>query len=103
MAEKIEINKWEKEYISGAKRANIIKSDWISDWFVGFGKDESCQFEGTWWDMICFARNVLASPNTQKCAPNFYHPEYKNDNYLDEDCPYIFKEKFPSRKENDNG
>lgn len=90
MTEQIKINKWEEEYISGAKRTNIIESEWLNDWFVGFGKDESCQFEGTWWDMICFARNILSSPNTKQCAPEFYHPELKNDNYCGEEIPYEY-------------
>lgn len=91
MAGKIKIEKWEHAgFVSGAKRANIEPSDWLPDWFVGFGKDESCQFEGTWWDMICFARNVLANPNTRQCAPEFYHPEFANDNYCGEDVPYEY-------------
>lgn len=31
MTEKIKINKWEEKYISGAKRANIIESEWLND------------------------------------------------------------------------
>ena len=93
MAEKIKIEKWDDGgYMSGAKRANLAPSMWLPDWFVGFGKDESCCFEGTWWDMICFARNVLASQNTEKCAPEWYHPEYLNDNYCGEECSYEYKE-----------
>lgn len=90
MVDKITINKWEETYVSGAKRANLEASGWLFDWFVGYGKDESCCFEGTWWDMICFARNILASPNTEKCAPEYYHPEYANDNYCGEECPYKY-------------
>ena len=91
MDEKIKIEKWEDSgFISGAKRANIQPSIWLPDWFVGFGKDESCQFEGTWWDMICFARNVLASPNTKQCAPEFYHHEFENENYCGEEIPYEY-------------
>ena len=93
MTDKIIITGWEDTQISGAKRANISESQWIPDWFVGLGKDESCQFEGTWWDMICFARNILASPNTKRCAPEWYHPEYRNYNYCGEECPYEYKEK----------
>lgn len=92
MAKKKVIKRWEKSHESGAKRANIAISQWLDDWFVGFGKDESCQFEGTWWDMICFARNILANPNTKQCAPEWYHPEYANDNYCGEECPYVFEE-----------
>ncbi len=75
-------------YVSGAKRANISKSEALNDWWVGFGKDESCQFEGSWWDMICFARNILAHENTAKVSPEFHRPNWKNDNYNMEDCPY---------------
>jgi hypothetical protein len=89
----IKVNKWKDEYISGAKRAHIAYSDWLPDWFYGFGKDESCQFEGTWWDMICFARNVLASENTQMVAPEFYKPEWEVYNYTGEEKPYEFESK----------
>ena len=87
---KIKVSKWACENVSGAKRANVSSSSWMPDWFVGYGKDESCQFEGTWWDMVCFARNVLASENTKICAPNYYHPEMENDNYCGEEQPYEF-------------
>ena len=89
-SKKAQIKKWEKPYESGAKRANLRESKWLPDWFVGFGKDESCCFEGDWWDMICFARNVLASPNTKQCAPEWYHPEYANSNYVGEEKPYEY-------------
>src|SRR5690606_24908553 len=85
--------KWKDESVRGAKRANIAYSDWLSDWFYGYGKDESCTFEGTWWDMICFARNVLASENTRMVAPEFYKPEWENDNYTGENIPYEFNDK----------
>lgn len=85
-----EIKKWESEYESGAKRCNLGKSDWLGDWFVGTGKDESCWLEGTWWDMICLARNILASKNTEQCAPEWYHPEYANNNYCGEEKPYEY-------------
>ena len=90
--EKKVVNKWPKNYVSGAKRANISESLWLADWFVGWGKDESCQFEGTWWYMVCFARNVLASENTKISCPEFYHPEMANNNYCDEP-PYLFEQK----------
>lgn len=86
------INKWIDNKISGGKRANLRESDWLSDWFVGYGKDESCQFEGTWWDMICFARNILASENTKEVAPEFYKPDWVNSNYYGEEIPYKYKE-----------
>lgn len=80
------------KWLSGSKRTNISYSDWLDDWFIGYGKDSSCQFEGSWWDMICFARNVLASENTKLVAPEFYHPEMANENYCGEEQPYEFAE-----------
>lgn len=50
---------WPDE-ISGGKRANLMKSDLTDDWWVGIGKDESCQFEGPWEHMVELARQVLA-------------------------------------------
>jgi hypothetical protein len=69
-----------EKHVRGAKRANICQGT-MDNWWVGHGKDESCQFEGTWWDMICFARNVLAAENTKKLAPEYHKPEWQNDNY----------------------
>lgn len=87
------ITAWPDTVISGAKRANIqhdlyeTSPGW--DWWEGFGKDESCRFEGSWWDMICFARNVLASENTRLVAPEFHKPEWKIDHYTGGE-PYTF-------------
>lgn len=89
---KIAITKFIEKGCCGSKRTNIRSSKWIEDWFVGYGKDESCQFEGTWWDMICFARNVLANRNTMLVAPEYYKPEWENHNYAGEESPYVFKE-----------
>jgi len=95
---KKKIKKWNDKRISGAKRANLVESNWLPDWFSGCGKDEFCQFESTWWDMICFARNVLASDNTRIVAPEFYHPEWSNDNYGGESIPYEFVGKVDGDK-----
>ena len=84
------VHKWPQEGLSGSKRTNLQQSEPGWDWFVGFGKDESCQFEGSWWDMICFARNVLASENTRLAAPEFYRPDLLIDHYT-EPGPYEFK------------
>lgn len=89
--DKIIVKNWPDKHISGAKRCNLNYSIWLPDWFVGTGKDQNCFLEGTWWDMICFARNILASKNTELVAPEYYHPEWENDNYYGEDIPYEFK------------
>lgn len=90
--EKIEIRDFPEKYIRGAKRVNIEYANTLDDWFVGYGKDDYCQLEGTWWDMICLARNILASKNTELVAKEFYHPEMSNDNYCGEEIPYCFCE-----------
>lgn len=84
------ISKWPQTSVSGSKRTNLDYSKWLDDWFVGTGKDESCFLEGSWWDMICLARNILASENTKIAAPEYYHPEWANDNWCGEDMPYEF-------------
>lgn len=95
------ISEWPEQYVSGSKRTNLIPSEWINDWFVGHGKDESCYLEGSWWDMICLARNILASRNTQLAAPEYYHPEWENDNYTGEEKPYEFCHKKEDKEKSD--
>lgn len=94
MSTEIKIKSWPDKSLSGSKRTNIVQSDAMRDWdwFVGYGKNESCQFEGSWFDMVCFARNVLASENTKLAAPEFYKPEWQNDNYIGLP-PYEFGDK----------
>ena len=85
-----------KASVSGAKRVNgyrgeshddsgaIIDNPPQRDSGVRFrlsGKDSSCKVEGSWWDWICFAHNILASENTKVACPALYHPELANDNY----------------------
>jgi len=64
----------DKVYLSGGKRTHIGHSAWLDDWWVGWGKDESCQFEGPWLAMAVLAAKILRHPNTQKVAPNLYQP-----------------------------
>ena len=88
------IKEWPVKGLRGSKRTNIEITDlegW--DWFGGFGKSDGCQFEGSWWDMVCFARNILASENTKLAAPEFYRPDLAVDHYT-EPGPYTYgKEK----------
>lgn len=93
MPDQPRIREWPAAEIKGSKRTHVSFgefSDW--DWFVGWGKGPSCQFEGSWWDMICFARNVLASENTRIAAPEFHRPEWANENYTGP-SPYQFGDK----------
>lgn len=39
------IKEWKDDYISGAKRCNINRSDWCGDWFVGTGKEVDVEDE----------------------------------------------------------
>ena len=91
--DKIIIKDWPDKHIDGAKRCNINYSKWLPDWFVGTSEDKSRYLEGTWWDMICLARNILASENTKMVALEYYHPEWENDNYYGDDKPYEFEDK----------
>jgi len=63
--------------MQGGKRANIGNSqnieDW--DWWVGWGKDKSCQFEGPWAHMAILAAKILRHPNTKAVCPNLYQPD----------------------------
>jgi hypothetical protein len=72
----------DRVHLSGGKRTNIAPSGWLDDWWVGYGKDESCQFEGPWADMAELAARILAHPNTEKVAPHLYRasepPETEN-------------------------
>jgi hypothetical protein len=74
--------------MTGGKRTNIGHNepgdDW--DWWVGWGKDESCQFEGPWEHMAILAAKILRHPNTRNVAPNLFMPNIpitkkQEDNY----------------------
>lgn len=87
------VREWPETGLSSAKRANLREADTLSDWFVGYGKDRSCQFEGSWWDMILMARKILASENTKRVAPDLHMPELDFDWYNDRpEQPYVFVE-----------
>lgn len=63
------------EYLRGAKRVNLVKSEWLNGWWVGHGKDEGCQIEGEWLDWVCLAAKILADPASEGVAPNLYRPD----------------------------
>ena len=65
-------NGLDKVQMRGGKRANIGHSEWLDDWWVGWGKDSSCQFEGPWLHMAILAAKILRHPNTAKVAPNLH-------------------------------
>lgn len=69
-------NDLEKVSLMGGKRAHLTPTDvpdW--DWWVGWGKDESCQFEGPWQHMAVIAAKILRHENTKKVAPNLFRPD----------------------------
>jgi hypothetical protein len=55
----------------GGKRANLGPGH-LDDWWVGWGKDEFCQFEGPWEHMAILAAKILRHENTRKVAPNLF-------------------------------
>lgn len=71
------------EYLSAAKRVHVSKSEWLLDWWVGYGKDESCQIEGTsnHWRWLAHLLLGLAS---ERDAP------YSEDKPLDEPVSRLF-------------
>ena len=71
------------EYIGAAKRINVAKSDWMSGWWVGYGKDDSCQIEGTpnHWRWLA---HLLLGLAANRDAP------YSEDKPLDEPIARLF-------------
>lgn len=96
------------KYVSGAKRVNAAAGEFTDysaytgiaglmnpdkdlsnapvvnnpdDMFRLHGKDESCCVEGTWFDWVAFACNVLASKNTFHVAEQLFEPKLSNGNY----------------------
>jgi len=65
----------EKVYLRGGKRTNLGHSEWLDDWWVGWGKDESCPFEGPWLHLAILAAKILKHENTLKVAPNLHRPD----------------------------
>lgn len=51
--------------IRAAKRVHVDKSEHLPDWFIGYGKDEFCQIEGTanHWNWLALIILGLADPN----------------------------------------
>ena len=71
--------------LSGGKRANIRRDAGSSN-FEGYGKDESCVFEGPWKHLVILAAKILRHPATEVVAPNLHRPDLKltpeqEDNY----------------------
>jgi len=65
----------ERVSMRGGKRANIDASKYGENWWVGYGKDDSCQFEGPWEHLAVLAAKILRHPNTKIVAPNLYLPD----------------------------
>lgn len=61
--------------LNGGKRTNLERSQWTTDWWVGWGKDEGCQFEGSWAAMTYLAAKILSHPATEVTSPNLYRPD----------------------------
>jgi hypothetical protein len=67
--------------VRGSNRTHVEKSTPVNEfdeWFVATGRDGTCQFEGSWYNLICFARNVLASENTRIVDLEYYRPTWRN-------------------------
>lgn len=96
------IEEWPETYLKGAKRAHIGGGDdtYIDDWFVGWGKERGCQFEGKWYHMMILAAMILSSENSRLAVENsddipeeFYQPELRelaDEQYHYTGAPYEF-------------
>jgi hypothetical protein len=62
-------------YLCGGKRTNIERSEGLTDWWFGYGKDKSCDFEGSWAAMAILAAKILSHPATGVATPNLYRPD----------------------------
>lgn len=75
MPEPIQTDVQPPEFLRGGKRTNLERSEWMGDWWVGYGKDDGCQFEGSWAAMVYLAAKILRHPATEVVAPNLYRPD----------------------------
>ncbi len=73
--DRIETSVEPPSYLSGGKRTHLSRREWMSDWWVGYGKDEGCQFEGPWAAMTYLAAKILSHPATEVTSPNLYRPD----------------------------
>ena len=78
MSEKID---WPETYFNAGKRTHL-KTGTLADWFVGYGKEKSCQFEGPWHAMVVLAALILSSENTRLAVK---HSELPDELY----CPEL--------------
>lgn len=74
------IESWNTKYVKGGKRVNVRESGTLPDWFVGYGKDRSCQIEGPWHHWVTLAMMILSADNTRQLEDalgrdDLYHPE----------------------------
>ena len=77
IAERYEAARVMPHYITAAKRVHIGKSDWMEDWWVGWGKDDSCQIEGTpnHWRWLAMLILGLGEPNEAPYSEDKPTPE----------------------------
>lgn len=96
------IEGWTDLSVEGGKRTNIAHSETLTDWYVGYGKDQSCEFEGSWYHMMILAARILSSDNSRKVVEtvedlpdDFYQPELRDlaeEAYQYSGTPYDFEE-----------
>jgi hypothetical protein len=66
----VQLDGGKRTNIGHASDANGNDADW--NWWVGWGKDDSCQFEGPWQHMAILAAKILRHPNTKAVCPNLF-------------------------------
>ena len=63
--------------VAAAKRVHVSHSEWLEDWWVGWGKDDSCQIEGTQnhWRWLALILLGLADPKDRPYDEDKQTPE----------------------------
>ena len=56
----------EKVGLSGGRRLNVNPSEWQEEIWIVHGKDDSCQAEASWDELVLLAELILKHPNTEK-------------------------------------
>jgi len=65
---------WPETYFNAGKRTHL-ETGTLADWFVGYGKEQFCQFEGPWHAMMVLAAQILSSENTRLAVEHSELPD----------------------------
>lgn len=65
------MNKFGETIHGGGRRLAMQPADLLSDWYVGWSpRNDSYCAEGTWFDWVEMAQNILKAEEERKAAPS---------------------------------